>query len=51
VMQVPDYPSLGIPSNETVELAIIVGYGDEHPQPHERRKNNVHYITKAKAAV
>jgi len=51
VMQVPDYPSLGIPGNEMVELAIIVGYGNEHPQPHERRKNNVHYITKAKAGV
>ena len=44
IMQTKDYATLHIPDTETVELAITVGYGDEHPKAHERVKNNVHFI-------
>ncbi|MBS1689127.1 MAG: nitroreductase [Bacteroidetes bacterium] len=44
IMQTKDYASLNIPDTEMVELAITVGYGDEHPAAHERVKNNVHFV-------
>jgi nitroreductase len=39
------YTKLGIPKNETVNLAIVVGYGDETPAVHVRSTNNVTYIS------
>jgi len=44
VTQTKDYFLLGIPADEEVTLAIIVGYGDEHPKAHERIEDNVIYI-------
>lgn len=38
------YPKLKIPSNEQVLLAVILGYGDENPKPHERKLDNVFYF-------
>lgn len=35
---------LGITASEQIKLAIIVGYGDEEPPVHERKKDNVKYI-------
>lgn len=37
------YPKLGIPADEQVHLAIIIGYSDEHPVAHERNKKNAFY--------
>lgn len=36
---------LGMSSAEQIKLALIVGYGDENPPVHERKKNNVKYLT------
>ncbi|GCC50379.1 nitroreductase [Chryseotalea sanaruensis] len=36
---------LGMPSSEQIQLAIIVGYGNENPPVHERKKDNVKYVT------
>ena len=38
------YERLHIPHREHVNLAIILGYGDETPEVHERIKENVTYI-------
>jgi nitroreductase len=38
------YPQLKIPATEQVHLAIILGYGDEKPEMHERIKNNIYYV-------
>ena len=38
------YSLLNIPSNEQVQLSVIVGYGDEQPAVHERKTDNVKYI-------
>lgn len=38
------YARLGIPEDEKVLLAVIVGYGNETPPVHERVTNNVMYI-------
>ncbi len=38
------YSKLNIPDSEHVLLAIILGYGDEKPEVHERKKDNVIYI-------
>jgi hypothetical protein len=35
---------LKVPPLEEVKLAIIFGYGDESPELHERRKDNVMFI-------
>jgi len=35
---------LHTPYTEHVELAIILGYGNEQPEVHERIKNNLTYI-------
>ena len=37
------YSKLGIPPNEKVHLAIIVGYGDKQPPLHARKKDNAFY--------
>jgi nitroreductase len=36
---------LGMSSSEQIQLALIVGYGDETPPVHERKKDNVKYVT------
>jgi nitroreductase len=38
------YPELHIPSSEEIQLSVIFGYGDETPELHPRKKNNVLYI-------
>jgi nitroreductase len=43
-----DYGMLRIPANEHVLLSVVVGYGDEHPEVHPRRKNNVFFLNDAK---
>ncbi len=40
VTETPDYFYLNIPDTEQVHLAVVIGYGDEHPEPHERIGNN-----------
>lgn len=35
---------LGMAPSEEIKLAIIVGYGDESPAVHERKKDNVKYL-------
>ena len=35
---------LGMSTSEEIKLAIIVGYGDENPPVHERKKDNVKFI-------
>jgi len=44
VDQTKSYPDLKIPGTEKVALAIILGFGDEKPLLHERKKDNVFYI-------
>ncbi|MDI1355221.1 MAG: nitroreductase [bacterium] len=44
VEKTKDYPKLKIPSNEQVHLAISVGHGDQHPDLHHRKKDNVVYL-------
>jgi nitroreductase len=39
-----EYTQLNIPSSEEINLAIIVGYADETPDLHERKKDNVKFI-------
>jgi len=36
---------LGLSPSEQIQLAIIVGYGDETPPVHERKKDNVQFIS------
>lgn len=38
------YKKLLIPSSEQVQLAIILGYGDESPELHKRRQDNILFI-------
>ena len=44
ITQTKDYFSLNIPADEQIQLAIIVGHGDERPPVHERIVNNAFYI-------
>lgn len=44
VMHAKSYQQLHIPTNEEVQLSIIIGYGNEDPEMHPRKKNNVRYI-------
>ena len=44
VTQAKDYYLLNIPDTEQLHLAIIAGYGDEHPQIHEWIENNAVYL-------
>lgn len=45
IMQTSNYAQLGIPGDDEVKLAIVVGYGDEQPQASERKTNNVFFIS------
>lgn len=38
------YSKLNIPATDQVKLAIILGYGDESPEPKMRVKGNIFYI-------
>lgn len=38
------YSTLNIPKSEKVTLSIVLGYGNETPDVHERIKNNVVYL-------
>lgn len=38
------YSQLEIPSSDNVLLSLSLGYGDEKPLMHERKKNNVFYV-------
>lgn len=44
VMQAKSYKKLNIPAKEQVLLSVIVGYGDETPEIHPRKKDNVVYL-------
>lgn len=44
VSQTKIYNTLHIPADEEVLLAVILGYGDETPSLHERKKGNVLFI-------
>ena len=44
IEQTPVYHRLEVPGREKVQLAVIVGYGDEKPELHPRAKNNVIFI-------
>lgn len=39
-----EYEELKIPSSEQINLAIIVGYGNELPEVHERKKDYARFI-------
>lgn len=41
-----EYKELNIPSSEQVNLAIILGYADEQPAVHERKKDNATFLDK-----
>lgn len=38
------YPDLHIPDTESLQLAVVFGYGDEHPEVHKRILDNVVYV-------
>jgi nitroreductase len=44
VEQTSIYYKLRVPYPEKVLLAVIIGYGDEHPKPHPRSRDNVVYV-------
>ncbi len=39
-----EYDKLKIPSTDKVFIAITLGYGDEQPEVHERKKDNVVFL-------
>lgn len=45
IMQTRDYGLLNIPATEQVDLAIVVGYSNEEPQPHIRNIDNITYVS------
>lgn len=44
VEQTKLYPVLHVPPEERVLMAMVLGYGDEQPEVHERKKGNVFFI-------
>jgi len=44
IMKAKSYSKLNIPNMEQVLLAIIIGYGNETPEVHERKRDNVVYL-------
>jgi len=44
VTQTPDYFSLNIPAEEQIQIALVIGHGDDRPEPHERIENNAVYL-------
>lgn len=45
IMQTRDYNLLNIPPTEQVDMAVVIGYGNEEPQPHQRQTDNITYIS------
>jgi len=41
---VKDYHLLKIGEHERLEIAVVLGYGDEQPEPHPRKENNILYL-------
>jgi len=46
VEQTPSFYKMKVPAGEKIHLAVILGYGDETPEVHERVKNNAFFIDK-----
>jgi nitroreductase len=44
IMKTKAYPKLGIPKEEQVHIALIIGYGDETPKVHDRKKDNLFWL-------
>lgn len=44
IEETKDASKLGIKKSESVQLALIFGYGDEMPEVKERKKDNVVYV-------
>jgi len=44
VEQTKQYPKLKIPETEEVQLAVVLGYGDEKPEMKERKQDNCIYL-------
>jgi hypothetical protein len=44
VEQTKSFSKLNIPKSETVLLAVIMGYGDEHIEAKERKRDNAIFI-------
>lgn len=44
VEQTENFSKLNIPKGETVMLAVILGYGDEHVEAKERKRDNAVFI-------
>lgn len=44
VEQTELFAKLKIPTSEQVNISIVLGYGDETPELHERKKNNAVFI-------
>jgi nitroreductase len=42
---------LGMSHSEQIQLALIVGYGDERPAVHERKRDNVKFVTASEELV
>lgn len=45
VDQTKSYPALRIPPEEQVMIAVIMGYSDDQPEMHDRRKGNVFFVS------
>lgn len=45
VDQTKSYPGLRVPAEERVLISLIMGYSDEVPEMHERRKGNVFFVS------
>lgn len=39
------YPMLRIPPEEHVLIAVVLGYGEDQPEVHERKRGNVFFIS------
>ena len=50
VEQTKLFPQLKVPASEQVMLAVVLGYGNEEPEIHKRKKDNVLYIDFLSAA-
>lgn len=44
VEQTKIYPRLNVPASDQVHLAIIFGYGNETPELHKRRTDNIFFV-------
>jgi len=38
------YKQLGVPDSERIELAVVLGYGNEQPEVHPRKENTITYL-------